>query len=129
MKKDVKKDVIVSLGFAGCTLLLAVAAKFAHAHGYIDGDASLRIVALNGLLVAYLGNRVPKRIAPHACARQAMRFSGWSLVLSGLVYTGFWLFAPIPVAAVIGTGAVAAAVVLTIGYCLWLDARQRSRKA
>ena len=93
-----KKEFLAGLAFAAVMLLLAVAAKFAHARGYIDGDTTLRVMAMNGLMIAYFGNLVPKKVAPNACARHAMRFSGWSLVLSGLIYAGLWAFAPIPLA-------------------------------
>ena len=121
-----KKDILAGLAFAGGMLLLALAAKYAHAHGYIGDDATIRVIAMNGLMIAYFGNLVPKKIAPNACARQAMRFSGWSLVLSGFVYAGLWAFAPIPVAVTFGTAAVFAGVVATLGYCMWLDARART---
>ncbi len=112
------KDILAGLVFGGAMLGLALAAKFAHAHGYIDRDATLRFIAMNGLLIAYFGNSIPKKVAPHAIARKAMRLSGWSMVLSGLVYAGLWAFAPIPVAVVFGTGAVFAGVILTLGYCI-----------
>ena len=112
------KDIIAGLIAGAAMLLVALGAKFAHAHGYIDGDATLRVIAMNGLLIAYFGNDIPKRAAPHAIARKAMRVSGWSMVLSGLVYAGLWAFAPIPVAVVFGTGAVFAGVILTLGYCV-----------
>jgi hypothetical protein len=44
------------------------------------------------------------------------RFAGWALVLSGLVYAGFWAFAPLPLAMTIG-------IVATLGYSLWLRTR------
>ena len=121
-----KKEFLAGLAFAAAMLLLALAAKFAHARGYIDGDTTLRVMAMNGLMIAYFGNLVPKKVAPNACARQAMRFSGWSLVLSGLIYAGLWAFAPIPLAVTLGTGAVVAGVLATLGYCVWLDARTRA---
>ncbi len=41
-------------------------------------------------------------------------------MLSGLVYTGLWTFAPIPVAATVGTAAVFAGAAVTLDYCLSL---------
>jgi len=122
-----KKELLISLVWAAIMLSTALAARWAHAHGYIDGDTQLRVVALNGLWLAYYGNRIPKSFAPSACARQAKRFAGWALVLSGLVYAGYWAFAPISQAAVFGTGAVATGIILTIGYCVWLGAQPRAR--
>ncbi len=116
-----KKELLVALAW-GCVILpVAFAAKYAHARGYIDADTMLRIViALNGLLVAFYGNRIPKAFVPNANARKAKRFAGWALVLSGLTYTGLWIFAPIPLAQAVGTGAIAGAIILTFLYCLAL---------
>jgi hypothetical protein len=92
--------------------------------GYIDHDTMLRLViGINGLMIAYYGNRAPKAVAPSAYARQITRVAGWSLVLSGLVYAGFWAFAPIPLAITVGTGTVAAGMIVTLGYGLWLRMR------
>ncbi len=119
------KDIPAGLICAGVMLGLAFTARWAHARGYISEDMTLRVVALNGLLIAWLGNAIPKKMAPNACAQRAMRVSGWSMVLSGLTYTVLWAFAPIPVAVTIGTGAVFAGVVFTIGYCFWLHGQAR----
>jgi hypothetical protein len=81
------------------------------------------VIGLNGLMVAYFGNRMPKAVAPSAFARQLTRFAGWSFVLSGLVYAGLWAFAPLPLAKTVGTGAVAAGIIATLGYAFWLRVR------
>jgi len=118
-----KKEILGALGWSGGIVLLALVATFARQRGYIDQDTVLRLViGINGLMIAYFGNRMPKAIAPNAYARQVTRFGGWSLVLSGLVYAGLWAFAPIPLAITVGSGAVAAGMIVTLGYCLWLRA-------
>lgn len=120
------KDLRVGLAWAGGIVLLALGATVARNQGYIDQDTVLRVViGINGLMIAYYGNRAPKAVAPSACARQINRVAGWSLVLSGLVYTGLWAFAPIPLAITLGSGVVAAGMIVTLGYCLWLRARAR----
>ena len=121
-----KKEIQVALVWAGIMLSTALAAKFAHAHGYIDADTKLRVVAMNGLWLAYYGNRIPKAIAPNVCGKRLQRFAGWALVLSGLVYAGLWAFAPIRLATTVGTGAVAAGILLTLGYGIRLRARERA---
>ncbi len=121
-----KKEILVALGWAAIMLPLALAAKYAQAHGYIDADMKLRILAMNGLYIAYLGNSLPKAVVPYAWARQSRRFTGWTLVLSGLVFAGLWAFAPIPVAEVVGTGAVFAGVIVSLAYCVWLSSRARA---
>lgn len=119
-----KKELLVGLAWGGGIVLLALAAKFAFNQGHIDHDTMLRIViGINGLMIAYYGNRAPKAVAPSAYARQVARVAGWSLVLSGLVYAGLWAFAPIPLAITAGTGAVAAGILVTLGYCFRLRAR------
>ena len=121
----INKEILAGLICAGAMLLISAAAKLAHGRGLIDADVAQRAIGLNGLLVAYLGNRVPKKLTRTACARQAKRVSGWSMVLSGLLYAGLWAFAPVPVAMVYGTGALFAGVLFTLCYCVWLDARTR----
>lgn len=118
-----KRELRVSLAWASAIILLSLGATFARQLGYIDAETSLRVVAMNGLLVAYYGNRAPKSVAPTTHARQVARFTGWALVLSGLVYAGFWALAPIRTAMVFGTGAVALGVLLSLGYCVKLRAQ------
>lgn len=115
-----KKEILVALAWVAGILLTALAARYAREHGYIDQETTQRVVAMNGLVIAYYGNRAPKAIAPSAIARQVARFSGWVLALSGLVYAGFWAFAPLPLAMTIGTGGLAAGVIMVIGYCIGL---------
>jgi hypothetical protein len=119
------KDLFVGSGWAAAILLVSLAAAFLRAKGYIDHDTTLRVVAMNGLMVAYYGNRAPKAVVPDVYARRATRFAGWALVLGGLAYAAFWAFAPLPLAMTIGTGALAAGVIATTGYCLWLRAEAR----
>ena len=126
MKNDVKKEILTALVFAAIMLPLALAARYAHAHGYIDADTKLRILAMNGLWIAYYGNLMPKAFVPYAWAQKSRRFSGWMLVLSGLAFAGLWAFAPIPLAITLGTAAVLAGVIASLAYCLWLNAQARS---
>lgn len=130
MKKEVvaaKKELLVALAWGGGIVLLALGATFARSRGYIDQDTVLRVViGINGLMIAYYGNRAPKAVAPSAYARQIARVSGWSLVLSGLAYAGLWAFAPIPMAITFGCGAVVAGMIVTLGYAVWLRARARA---
>jgi len=122
-----KKDLLVALFWGGGIVLLALAATLARKMGYIDQDTVLRVViGINGLMIAYYGNRAPKAVAPSIYAARIARVSGWSQVLSGLVYAGLWAFAPIPVAIWVGCGAVLAGMAVTVGYCLQLRARARN---
>ena len=124
-----KRDIIEGLSWAGGMILLALGASFARNQGFIDQDMVLRLViGVNGLMIAYFGNRAPKRLAPSNCARQIARVSGWSSVVSGLIYTGLWVFAPIPVAILVGSLVIVAGLIVTIGYLFWLRGRDRAQK-
>lgn len=122
-----KHDVIGDIGFAlGIVALALVATAFRKA-GYIDHDMVTRlVVGANGLMIAYFGNRIPKAFVPSAKARQIKRVAGWSLVLSGLVYTALFAFAPIPLACWGGAGAVFAGIAVTILYALSLRSKART---
>jgi hypothetical protein len=119
-----KKELIGDLAGAGAMLALALGATLAHRLGYIDRDAVLRLViGVIGLWMAWYGNRMPKTFVKSALARKIRRVSAWSQVLSGLAYAGLWAFAPIPVAATLGTAVVVTGVAVTLGYCVWLHRR------
>jgi hypothetical protein len=120
------KDVVGSLAWAGGMIGLALVATVARKLGYIDGETVTRVVGLNGLMIAWYGNRMPKAFVPSAAARKVKRVAGWSMVLSGLIYAGLWAFAPIPVAVAGGCGAVIAGWVVTLGYCLSLRAKAKA---
>ena len=121
-----KQDLIGAVAWAGAMIGLAFAANYANKLGYIDHDTARRLCSgVIGLWMAWYGNRMPKKVVPSACARQATRVAGWSLALSGLVYAGLWAFAPIPVAMTAGTGVVLTGMAVTLGYCLtlWANAK------
>jgi hypothetical protein len=121
------KELVAGLVWVGGTATVALGAIFALRLGYIDFDKFLRVViGINGLMIAWYGNRMPKAFVPRACVRQAMRVGGWSMVLSGLVYAAVWAFAPIQTALTVGCGAVIAGMAVTVGYCLSLRARVRA---
>ena len=121
------KEVVGSLRWGVGIVALALGATFARKLGYMDGEAVTRLVTgANGLMIAWFGNRMPKTFVPSAWARELRRVAGWSLVLSGLVYAGLWAFAPISVAVVGGSVAVAAGIAVTIGYCVSLRAKAKA---
>ncbi|WP_208866825.1 ammonium transporter [Caulobacter radicis] len=122
-----KKEVIADLAWGVGIVVLALAASLARKLGYIDTDTVNRLVmGAIGLMVAWFGNRMPKRFVPSAWARRVHRVGGWSMALSGLVYAGLWAFAPFEVAVVGGCGAILAGLVVTIGYCLSLRAKSKA---
>lgn len=115
------KDLIKSLACAGGLVAVALAATFARAQGFIDGDTVTRVVmGATGLMLVWFGNRMPKAFVPAETARQIQRVGGWSMVVSGLVYVALWAFAPLSLAVVGGCAAVIAGLIVTVGYCLSL---------
>jgi hypothetical protein len=127
MKSDTKSEVIGNLAWGGAIIVLALAGSFARTAGYMDDETVKRLVTGTiGLMVAWQGNRMPKSFVPNACARQARRVAGWSMTLSGLIYAGLFLFAPLHVAYLGGAGAILAGIAITLGYCLTLRDRRKT---
>lgn len=121
------KELISDLAWGVGIVLLALGATYARKLGYIDGETVTRLVmGAIGLMVAWFGNRMPKRFVPEAWARRVTRVGGWSLALSGLVYAGLWAVAPIQVAAAGGSLAVLLGIAVTIGYCLSLRGKTKA---
>lgn len=122
-----KKDLINSFAWAGGIVVLAVGASVARNLGYIDQDTTMRIVlGATGLMIAAFGNRIPKTFVPGAGARKAQRVAAWSMVLSGLVYAGAFIFLPIMTAVVVGCSAVLVGMAVTFGYGLSLRAKAKA---
>jgi hypothetical protein len=121
------KDLINSLAWGGGIVVLALMASLARNLGYIDQETTLRIVlGATGLMIASFGNRIPKQFVPGPGARKAQRVAAWSMVLSGLVYAGAFVFAPIATAMMVGSGAVILGIAVTFAYCLSLRTRARA---
>jgi len=115
------KDIIGSLMWGGGIIALALGATWARNEGMVDADTTTRIVFVAiGLMIAWFGNRTPKTFVPGARARQARRFSGWSLAISGLIYAAAFAFAPLDTALIVGCGAIILGIAATFAYCLSL---------
>ena len=115
------REIAGSLAWAGGIIALALGCVAANKLGYIDRDTVTRLViGINGLMIAWYGNRIPKRFAPTAAIKQVQRVAGWSQVLSGLAYAGLWAFAPMDVAVWGGMAAVIVGIAVTFGYCFAL---------
>ncbi len=126
-RETMNKELSAGLAWGGSNIALALGATFARKLGYIDGDTVTRLViGMNGLRMAWYGNRMPKSVVPSAPARQVLRVGGWAMVLSGLVYTGLFVFAPILVALRVGSVAVMAGIAVTLGYCLSLGDKAKA---
>lgn len=113
------KDLVAGLAWGGGIVAVALCMTLARKLGHVDGDTVTRVViALNGLMIAWYGNRMPKRFFPNELARRVSRLGGWSITISGLIYVGLWAFAPIPVAVAVGSAAVLAGVAVPLAYCV-----------
>ncbi|HEY0600936.1 ammonium transporter [Brevundimonas sp.] len=116
---EVKSEVVPNLVVAGALIGAALAATAAKQAGWIDGDTVTRIVmGGTGLMLAWVGNRMPKRFVPAEQARRVNRVGGWSMAVSGLIYGALWAFAPFGVALWAGCAAVILGMAVTVGYCL-----------
>lgn len=125
MNKELVSDLAWGIGI----VVLALASTQARKLGYIEPETVTRIVmCATGLMVAWFGNRMPKRFVPNAWARQATRVGGWSMALSGLIYAALWVFAPPQVAVVGGSVAVVLGILVTISYCLSLRSKAKTRQ-
>ena len=103
MKSAARNDVIGNLAWGAGLIVLAVLAQLGRKLGFLDQEAVTRLVTgATGIMIAWLGNRMPKAFVPNACARQARRVAGWSMTLSGLIYAGLFAFAPLHEAFVFG---------------------------
>ncbi|MBV8380683.1 MAG: hypothetical protein JO369_07990 [Paucibacter sp.] len=121
------KDVIGPVAWGIGIVALALAGSLARRLGVLDTDAVTRLViGANGLMIAWMGNRIPKAFVPNARARSARRVAGWSLAVSGLVYAGLFAFAPLRIAYLGGAAAVLAGIALTMGYCLSLRSKAKA---
>lgn len=121
------RDLVHSLAWGGGIVVLALAASVARNLGYIDQEMTTRIVIVaTGLMIVAFGNRIPKTFTPSACARKGQRVAAWSMVISGLIYAGAFLFAPMDEAVPIGVGAVILGIAVTFAYCLSLRTRARA---
>jgi hypothetical protein len=119
MNKELAGDLAWGIGI----VVLALLSTYARTLGYLEAETVAR------MMVAWFGNRMPKRFVPDAAARQATRVGGWSMALSGLVYAALWVFAPTQVAVVGGSAAVLLGMLVTISYCLSLRSKATTRPA
>jgi len=121
------KELAGALAWGVGILIAALLARWAREQGRLDGETVTRLViGLNGLMIAWFGNRLPKAFVPVEWARQVRRVGGWSLVLSGLVYAGLWAFAPLPLARIGGATVVAIGIAVTVVHCWRLRASIRA---
>jgi len=113
------RELISDLAWGVGIVILALGSTYARKQGYIDSETVTRIVMCAiGLMVAWFGNRMPKKFVPDERARQATRVGGWSMALSGLIHAALWVFAPTQTAIVGGSAAILLGILITLAYCL-----------
>jgi len=128
------KRLAFAIALAAFILALAAGLRYLEGAAMIGPEGARRLMqVVIGLALAAYANLMPKQIgragrSPLAEARtqSALRVGGWSMTLAGLVYAGLWALAPLPVADIASTMAVAAALAVTLGYALWSFAACRS---
>ena len=114
-----RHDFAANLAWGGAILVVALVGRAIRNMGYMDPETLTRmVIGANGLMIAWMGNRMPKAFVPSACARRVRRVGGWAMALSGVVYAGMFAFAPLSLAYPVGAGAVAAGIAVTVGYCV-----------
>ncbi|GEM_PF-1439846 len=94
-----KHELIRGIASAGGILSLSLIAALAQESYLIDGDVAKRSVGVMlGLLLIFMGNVMPKKLAPldsegaRAAKTQAtQRFVGWLFVVAGLLYATVWM--------------------------------------
>jgi len=123
-QKELARAVVV----AGLLIAAALAAVGARRAGLIaDADPARISGILSGLVLAFYGNVIPRRLvryepdSPQPARRQAaLRFSGWAFVLAGLANALVWAFAPSTGMALWSMVPIAAAIALVTLRCLRL---------
>lgn len=134
---DKQKQLAWGLAGAAILTLLPLGAIAARNWGLIadpDHDLPGRLYGIAaGLIIAAYGNIAPRKLvridlaSPRAARKQAaMRFSGWTFVIAGLVNAAIWAFvSPIDLAASLSMVPLAGALILVFARC----ARLRMEKA
>jgi hypothetical protein len=115
--------------FAGVVLILSGGAKLLERFDLLGGEEfSHRMVrALTGLVLAYIGNSIPKTLTPldRLCCDPArvqafQRWSGWIWLLAGVGYAIVWLVAPLDLATPISMAVLVIAIALGLTLLIWL---------
>ena len=120
-----RKPIFFALVIAALMLAGSAALKYAQGLELIGPEFVRRAVQVGiGLILAAYGNVIPKGIERSrmwACTtsrlQSSLRVGGWAFTLAGLGYAGLWAFAPFAIANVAAMPLVAAATLVTAGYC------------
>jgi hypothetical protein len=132
-----RRPLIAAALFAVFLIGTAAALAYARRAGLVDPEIGRRIVqVIVGLGLAAYANFMPKQLGRaatsprvEAVTQAALRVSGWSFSLAGLLYAALWAFAPLAFADIASLAAVVAAMAITIGYALWTGVTCRAARA
>lgn len=126
---DALRHIRNGLAMAGALIAAALAFKLARAFSFADGDGDGALRAFGaayGVILAMIGNRLPKILSPlteqrcaPAAAQSVQRFSGWTLMLAGLAYAAAWLALPVAQAGGTATAICFFAVLLVAARLAW----------
>ncbi len=111
------RPIVTGLVAGGLQIAVALLASAGARLGYFDQDMVIRITMVAiGLSMLVFANFASKAVSRSARAIAINRFAAWSLALGALAWTGIWLFAPMDIANVAATAAVALGVLATVAY-------------
>jgi hypothetical protein len=121
---EARKRISYAMIFSSVVISVSLGSSLAAALGLI-GEPTVHAIgdrltnAFAGLFVVFLGNQLPKMLAPlpdaprDAAAMQSVRRRiGWTHVLSGLALAVLWLVLPIPLARPIGITIIVAGILV-----------------
>ncbi len=128
---------VSAVTIAAAFLAIAFGLKAAQHAGWLDFDASKRIIQVFvGLGLTAYANLMPKQIGPlsrsplaQARIQTSLRISGWAFAVAGLIYAGLWAFTPLAFADTASMVVVIGAMAVTLGYVAWCLANRSSAKA
>jgi uncharacterized membrane protein len=117
------RSITSGLLLGGGIIAVAAAIKMSeHAH-LMSSDTAVRAgQCAIGLGLAFYANYIPKTVTSGK-RQTTLRVTGWLFMLAGVAYALLSAFAPRPMADNASMAAVATAVVLTIGYTVWVCTR------
>jgi hypothetical protein len=117
------RSITGGLLLGGTLLAIAAVVKTGEHLHYISSDTAVRTgQCAIGLSLAFYANYIPKTVASGG-RQTSLRVAGWLFMLAGIAYALLSAFAPRPLADNASIAAVATAVVLTIGYTVWVCVR------
>lgn len=120
---SIRDALIVAAVLLGASVAFVAGARMEIiAHTTVERGTGVLI----GLLLALIGNDMPKTLEPLAARRCApsastavQRFAGWAFFLAGCGYALAWLAAPVKYANAAAMASVAASVALVVARCAW----------